>query len=159
MGRGRNGCLLPFLMYPHWYIGGSLVKNPPANAGDVGSIPGLGRSPGEGNGNSLQYSCLGNHTDRGAWWVTIHGVTKESDTTDQLNNNYLFCRLLQDFKAMKMYGYLTEGTDSKGTVWPLFSKGSTQGYHSYPYRQPFSEVLGFTSNFYHEYCILKHNVF
>ena len=123
MGRGRNGCLLPFLMYPHWYIGGSLVKNPPANAGDVGSIPGLGRSPGEGNGNSLQYSCLGNHIDRGAWWVTIHGVTKESDTTDQLNNNYLFCRLLQDFKAMKMYGYLTEGTTQRAQCGLCFPKG------------------------------------
>ena len=46
--------------------GGSVVKNPPANAGDMGSIPGLGRSPGEGNGKALQYSCLGNHMDRGA---------------------------------------------------------------------------------------------
>ena len=46
--------------------GGSVVKNPPANAGDMGSIPGLGRSPGEENGKALQYSCLGNHMDRGA---------------------------------------------------------------------------------------------
>ena len=56
-----------------------MVKNPPANAGDVreaGSIPGLGRSSGEGNGNPLQYSCLGNPMDREAWWATIHGVTK-----------------------------------------------------------------------------------
>ena len=59
------------------------VKNPPANAGDIrdtGSIPGSGRSLGEGNGNPLQYSCLGNSVDRGAWWVTVHGVTNESDT-------------------------------------------------------------------------------
>ena len=47
------------------FSGGLVVKNPPANAGDVGSIPGLGRSPGEGNGNPLQYSCLGNPLDRG----------------------------------------------------------------------------------------------
>ena len=53
-----------------------MVKNPPANAGDVGSIPGLGRSPGEGNGNLLQYSCLGNPMDRGTWCATLHGVTK-----------------------------------------------------------------------------------
>ena len=56
-----------------------MVKNLPANAGDirdVGSIPGLGRSPGEGNGNPLQYSCLGNPIDRGAWHTTVHGVTK-----------------------------------------------------------------------------------
>ena len=56
-----------------------LVKNLPANAGDVrdkGSIPGLGRSPGEVHGNPLQYSCLENHMNRGPWWVTVHGVTK-----------------------------------------------------------------------------------
>ena len=57
------------------------VRNPPANAGDVGLIPGSGRSPGEGNDNPLQYSCLGNPMDRGAWWAIVHGVTKESDTT------------------------------------------------------------------------------
>ena len=55
---------------------GSVVKNPLINAGDVGSIPGLGRSPGEGKGNPLQYSCLGNPMDKGAWWAIIHGVTK-----------------------------------------------------------------------------------
>ena len=56
-----------------------LVKNPPANAGDardVGLVPGWGRSPGEGNGNTLQYSCLENPMDRGAWRATVHGVTK-----------------------------------------------------------------------------------
>ena len=63
------------------FTGGSAVKNPPANAGDSGSIPGWGRFPGEGNGNPLQYSCLGNPVDRGTWRVTVHGVAKESDTT------------------------------------------------------------------------------
>ena len=58
------------------FPGGSVVKNPPANAGDLGLIPELGRSPGEGNGNPLQYSCLGNPMDRGAWRATVHGVTK-----------------------------------------------------------------------------------
>ena len=58
-----------------------MVKNPPANAGDEGSIPGLGRCPGEGNGNPLQDSCLGNAMDRGAWWTTVHGVSKELDMT------------------------------------------------------------------------------
>ena len=48
----------------------------PANVGDTGSIPGSGRSPGEANGNPLQYSCLGNPMDRGAWWATVHGVPK-----------------------------------------------------------------------------------
>ena len=55
---------------------GSVVKNPPANTGDQGSTPGLGQSPGEGNGNSLQYSCLRNPTDRGAWQATLHGVVQ-----------------------------------------------------------------------------------
>ena len=53
-----------------------MVKDPPASAGDVGSIPGSGGSPGEGNGNPLPYSCLENHMDRGAWWATVHGVAK-----------------------------------------------------------------------------------
>ena len=53
-----------------------MVKNLSANAGDVGSIPGLGRSPGKKNSNPLQYSCLGNSMDRGNWWATVHGVTK-----------------------------------------------------------------------------------
>ena len=58
------------------FPGGSAVKNPPANAGDAGSIPRLGRSPGEGNGNSLQYSCLENPMDRGACQVTVHAVER-----------------------------------------------------------------------------------
>ena len=60
---------------------GSVVKNPSANAGDLGSIPGLGRSPGEGNGNPLQDSCLGNPMDQGAWQALVHGVAKGSDTS------------------------------------------------------------------------------
>ena len=63
------------------FPGGPAVMNLPANAGHTGSIPGSGRSPGEGNGYPLQYSCLGDPMDRGAWWATVHGVTKESDTT------------------------------------------------------------------------------
>ena len=58
------------------FPGGSVVKNLPANAGDTGSIPGFGRCPREGNGNPLQYSCLGNPMDRRPWWATVHGVAK-----------------------------------------------------------------------------------
>ena len=58
-----------------------MLKNLPANTGDMSSIPGSGRSPGEGNGNPLQYSCLGNPMDREAWRTVVHGVTKDSDTT------------------------------------------------------------------------------
>ena len=65
------------------------LNNLPADAGDMSSIPGLGRSPGEGNGNPLHCSCLGNPMDRGAWCVTVHGVTKESDMTQQLNHNLI----------------------------------------------------------------------
>ena len=59
----------------------SVGKDSACNARDPGSTPGWGRSPGEGNGASLQYSCLQNLMDRGAWWATVHGVAKESDTT------------------------------------------------------------------------------
>ena len=62
--------------------GGSGGKESACNAGDLGSIPGLGRSPGERNGNPFQYSCLGNSMDRGTWQATVHGIT-ESDMTEQ----------------------------------------------------------------------------
>ena len=69
-----------FLLWSLWVSQVVLVvKTPPASAGDarvVGLIPGLGQSPGVGNGNPLQYSCLKNSIDRGAWWATVHGVTK-----------------------------------------------------------------------------------
>ena len=58
------------------FPGGSVVKNPPTNVGDVGSTPGSGRLPGGGNGNPFQYSCLGNPMDRRTWRATVHGVAK-----------------------------------------------------------------------------------
>ena len=64
-----------------------MVKNLPANTGDTGLIPVSGRSPGEGNSNPFQYSCLGNPMDRRVWWATVHGVTKELDLTWELDNN------------------------------------------------------------------------
>jgi len=63
------------------FPGGSVVKNLPANAGDEGSIPRLGRLPRGGNGNALQYSCLENPMDRGAWWTTVPGC-RELNTTE-----------------------------------------------------------------------------
>ena len=73
-----------------------MVKNPPARAREVrdaDSISGSGRSPGVGNGNRLQYSCLENSMDRGAWWALVHGVT-ESDMTEQLSLSLLVKDLL-----------------------------------------------------------------
>ena len=71
------------------FPGGSVIKNLPANAGDASPIPGSGRPSGGGNGNPLQFSCLGNPTDRGPLRATVHRIIKESDTTEQLNNNNL----------------------------------------------------------------------
>ena len=76
-----------------------MVKNLPANAGDSGSIPGSGRSLGGGNGNPLQYSCLGNPMDRGTWWATVHGVIKSRTrlsmhTMGQWQYLVIACRLV-----------------------------------------------------------------
>ena len=66
---------------------GSEESTPSRKAGDLGLIPGLGRPLQEENGNLLQYSCLGNSMDRGAWWAAVYRVAKESDTTERPNNN------------------------------------------------------------------------
>ena len=75
------------------FPGGSEVKVSACNAGDVGSIPGSGRSPGEGNVSPLQYSCLENPMDGGAWWATVHGVAKSrtrlSDFTHSLTHSVM----------------------------------------------------------------------
>ena len=63
-----------------------MVKNLPANAGDMGSITGSGRSPGKGNGNPLPYSCLENSMARRAWWAIVHGVAKSQTRLKRLNN-------------------------------------------------------------------------
>ena len=68
------------------FPGGSVVKESACDTGDTG----LGRSPEEGNGNPVQYSCMRNPMDRGAWQATVHGVSKEWDTTERLNNNPSF---------------------------------------------------------------------
>ena len=67
------------------FLGSPVGKESACKAGDQGSIPGSGRSPGEGNGNPVQDSCLENPMDGGAWWATVHKVAKESDTTERLN--------------------------------------------------------------------------
>ena len=72
-----------------------MVKNPSANAGELGPIHESGRSLGEANGNPLHYSCLGNPMDRGTWWATVHEITKQSDMVWQLNNKINLLRLLK----------------------------------------------------------------
>ena len=85
-----------------------MIKNLPAKARDVGLIPGSGRSTGEGNGNPLRYSCLGNPMDRAAWWAIVRGVAKDSDTTQQQNASLSYNaedtvrqKLLKALKAVK----------------------------------------------------------
>ena len=67
---------LKYIYFMYDFPGGSDSKASACNAGELGSVPGWGRSPGEGNGDPLQYSCLENPMDRGAWWATVHGVAK-----------------------------------------------------------------------------------
>ena len=97
-------------LWPVASLGGTVVKNPPANAGntrDSGLIPGLGRSPGEGNGNPLQYSCLENPMDRGAWEATVYGVTKSqtrlSDFTSLIftvEETKTLCKLIRNLSKV-----------------------------------------------------------
>ena len=123
--------LIYFLLKYSWIMGypGCSVVNPPANAGDSGSIPGLGRSPGAGTGNPLEFSCLENFMDRGAWQARVQGVTKESDNnlvTELQKQIELQCHVCFCYKAkwckytcvcMYMYVYI------------LFHIFSTMVYH------------------------------
>ena len=78
------------------FPGGSVVKNPPANVGDTGSVPGSGRSPGGGHSNPLQYSCLENPMDRGAWWATVHEVTEsQTQMSDWAQAQACFSQLMK----------------------------------------------------------------
>ena len=86
------------------FSGGSDSKESACNAGDLDSIPRWGRSPGKGNGYPLQYSCLENTRDRGAWWATVHGVTKE------INSEYSLKGLLL---KLQYFGHLRAGSLEK----------------------------------------------
>ena len=77
------------------------------NAGDLGSIAGLGRSPGEGNGNPLQYSCLENPMDRGAWWATVHGVTKSQTQLSDFHFTSLSKYPIEEQQQQQKHNYNT----------------------------------------------------
>ena len=86
----QNNLLFSFLLSHGGFPGSSVVKNPQANAGDAGSIPGPGRFPGGGHGNPLQHSCLENPMYRGAWWATAQRVSKSGTQLKQLSTHTYF---------------------------------------------------------------------
>ena len=106
----RIWCIFLMSFHDLFYItswsfpGGSEVKVSACNAGDLGSIPGSGRSPGEGNGNPLQYSCLENPMDGGAWWATVHGVLKSR--TRLSNFTFTFCITDQSLTLLSFAWFL-----------------------------------------------------
>ena len=125
---------------------GSVEKESTCNAGDMGSIPGLGRYPGEGNGNPLQYSCLENPVDRGAWWAVVHRVTQSRTRLKRLSSSSSsssswtqYCSELSVEKARNpsdllkyknnYLGFLTDkimGLCTSGKAWYMFSVLRTQ---------------------------------
>ena len=120
----------------------SVVKNPPANSGDPGSVPGLGQSPGEGNGNAFQYSCLGNPTDRGAWQATVHGVAKESGTTERLNDNSNSCPVSALGTAHTAMGLQAKGT-IQGDTAGHDGKRSPRVFFGFGQKHSFGASLGY----------------
>ena len=113
--------------------GSSVVKKLPANAGDTGSIPGSRRSPGEGKGNPLQSSCLENPTDRGAWWATVHGVTKASKLATKTRNRTTARRALKS-RGVPAH---SPGPSSEQCVW-LASLSRVWVWEQHHALQPFS---------------------
>ena len=103
---------------PYSFPGGSVGKESACNAGDPGSIPGLGRSPGEGNGNPLPYSCLENRMDRGAWWATVHGVIKSWTRLSYVTFTFHFHALKKEMAThSSILAWRIPGTGEPG--WPV----------------------------------------
>ena len=113
----------------YWcFPGSTVVKNFPANAGDVGLIPGSGRSPGIGNGNPLQYSCLENPMDRGTWWATVHGVAKSQTR-------------LSDYTHTHTHTHRYEWSYYRFLVWGLFSVDLFLSLYFLPREVPLAFVI------------------
>ena len=103
------------------------VKHLPRNAGDSGSIPGSGRSPGEGNGNPFQYSCLENSMDRGAWWATVHGVTKSWTRLSNFKLGRKFMTNLDSILKSRDITLSTKVPLVKAVVFPVVMYGCRVG--------------------------------
>ena len=113
------------------FPGGSVVKNPPANAGDMSLIPGSGRSPGEGNGNPLQYSCRENPTDRGDRWATVQGITElELDTTEATEHTRSRKKLCLCAKSLQSRLTLWIGATRLLCPWDSPGKNTGVGCHA-----------------------------
>ena len=104
---------------------GSAVKNAPANAGDQGSIRGLGRFPVVGHGNTLQCSCLGNPMDQGAWWATVHGVSK---SLQGVYNLKIIVDLQKIGKIIQRILYTPHPVSPNGNILHIFSTVSQPEY-------------------------------
>ena len=104
-----------------------MVQNLPANAGDLGSIPGLGRSPGEGNGYPLPYSCLGNPMNRGALWAIVHRVTKESDVAEHAGTYTVKYKTDHPREDFTPFAVLHISVHSLGSPWCKQPKGGPLG--------------------------------
>ena len=89
-----------------FFPGGSESKESAFNAGDLGSIPGLGRSLGEGHGNPLQYSCLENPMDRSPWWATVHGVTKSQTRLSSFHYEAICLLFFLNYACVYIYVYV-----------------------------------------------------
>ena len=92
------------------FLGGSEVKPSACSARDLGSILGLGRSPGEENGNPLQYSCLENPMDEGAWWATVHGVRKSRTRLSDLTHSLIYVYICVYIYIILLYLLVGLGT-------------------------------------------------
>ena len=120
------GSLILLMGFP----GGSVEKNPPASVGDtwdMGLIPGLGRSPGKGNGNTLQHSCLENPMDRGVWWATVHGVAKSRTQLKLLSTAQTPLILLLDTHSVPTLPALKPPVNSS-RLFPSIVNATPKGY-------------------------------